>query len=67
MVLGHENMGVVEATGPGVDRIAVGYRVSVPFKIACGTCRNCVAGWTCACLRATASAPSSGTTTGCAI
>ena len=52
MVLGHENMGVVEATGPGVERISVGDRVSVPFNIACGTCRNCVAGWTCACLRA---------------
>ena len=52
MVLGHENMGVVEEIGSGVDRIAVGDRVSVPFNIACGTCRNCVAGWTCACLRA---------------
>ncbi len=52
MVLGHENMGIVEQTGPGVDRISVGDRVSVPFNIACGTCRNCVMGWTCACLRA---------------
>jgi glutathione-independent formaldehyde dehydrogenase len=52
MVLGHENMGVVEQTGPGVDRISAGDRVSVPFNIACGTCRNCTAGWTCACLRA---------------
>jgi glutathione-independent formaldehyde dehydrogenase len=52
MVLGHENMGVVEEIGSGVDRISVGDRVSVPFNIACGTCRNCVAGWTCACLRA---------------
>jgi len=52
MVLGHENMGIVEETGPGVDRISAGDRVSVPFNIACGTCRNCVAGWTCACLRA---------------
>jgi glutathione-independent formaldehyde dehydrogenase len=32
MVLGHENMGVVEQTGPGVDRIAVGDRVSVPLQ-----------------------------------
>ncbi|WP_407648700.1 alcohol dehydrogenase catalytic domain-containing protein [Actinacidiphila epipremni] len=52
MVLGHENMGVVAAVGDGVDRIAVGDRVSVPFNIACGTCRNCNAGWTNACLRA---------------
>ena len=28
-----------------------GDRVSVPFNIACGTCRNCVAGWTSFCLR----------------
>jgi threonine dehydrogenase-like Zn-dependent dehydrogenase len=51
-VLGHENMGVVEEVGSGVDRISAGDRVSVPFNIACGTCRNCVAGWACACRRA---------------
>ncbi|WP_432491786.1 glutathione-independent formaldehyde dehydrogenase [Kineococcus auxinigenes] len=50
-VLGHENMGVVEAVGDGVDRVEVGDRVSVPFNIACGTCRNCVHGWTSFCLR----------------
>lgn len=41
IVLGHENMGVVEEVGPGVDRIKVGDRVSVPFNLACGTYRNC--------------------------
>jgi glutathione-independent formaldehyde dehydrogenase len=50
-VLGHENMGIVEAVGDAVTRIRVGDRVSVPFNIACGTCRNCVAGWTSYCLR----------------
>ena len=50
-ILGHENMGIVEEVGPGVERIAVGDRVSVPFNIACGTCRNCNAGWTSFCLR----------------
>jgi glutathione-independent formaldehyde dehydrogenase len=50
-VLGHENMGIVEEVGAGVDRIRVGDRVSVPFNIACGTCRNCTAGWTSFCLR----------------
>lgn len=40
MVLGHENMGVVEEVGSGVDRIKPGDRVSVPFNVACGTCRN---------------------------
>lgn len=52
MVLGHENMGIVEETGPGVNRVKVGDRVSVPFNLACGTCRNCTDGWTSACLRA---------------
>lgn len=37
MVLGHENMGVVEEVGPGVNRVSVGGRVSVPFNLACGT------------------------------
>lgn len=40
-VLGHENMGIVEEVGPGVERVRVGDRVSVPFNVACGTCRNC--------------------------
>lgn len=52
MVLGHENMGVVVEVGAGVDRIGVGDRVSVPFNIACGSCRNCDEGHTSACLRA---------------
>ena len=49
MVLGHENMGVVEEVGAGVGRIKVGDRVSVPFNLACGTCRNCNHGYTNAC------------------
>jgi glutathione-independent formaldehyde dehydrogenase len=50
-ILGHENMGIVEEVGPGVTRISPGDRVSVPFNIACGSCRNCVHGWTSFCLR----------------
>ncbi|GIG29072.1 glutathione-independent formaldehyde dehydrogenase [Cellulomonas marina] len=50
-VLGHENMGVVVEVGPAVSRVKVGDRVSVPFNIACGTCRNCLHGWTSFCLR----------------
>ncbi|MBO0804781.1 MAG: glutathione-independent formaldehyde dehydrogenase [Nocardiopsaceae bacterium] len=50
-VLGHENMGVVAETGPAVENFRAGDRVSVPFNVACGTCRNCVDGWTSFCLR----------------
>lgn len=50
-VLGHENMGVVEEVGPGVQVIKPGDRVSVPFNIACGTCRNCQSGWWSFCTR----------------
>ncbi|MFG2819640.1 glutathione-independent formaldehyde dehydrogenase [Kitasatospora sp. NPDC048365] len=52
MVMGHENTGIVEEVGSAVERIRVGDRVSVPFNIGCGTCRNCTAGSTQACLRA---------------
>ncbi len=50
-VLGHENMGVVEEVGPGVTQVKPGDRVSVPFNIACGTCRNCQSGWWSFCTR----------------
>jgi len=50
-VLGHENMGIVEEVGPGVRFTKVGDRVSVPFNIACGSCRNCQTGWTSFCTR----------------
>jgi glutathione-independent formaldehyde dehydrogenase len=50
-ILGHENMGIVEEVGAAVGRVKVGDRVSVPFNIACGSCRNCVGGWTSFCLR----------------
>jgi glutathione-independent formaldehyde dehydrogenase len=61
MVLGHENMGIVQEVGAGVERIKVGDRVSVPFNLACGTCRNCNDGYTSACLRANPSgAPGAG-------
>ncbi|SDH60724.1 glutathione-independent formaldehyde dehydrogenase [Agrococcus jejuensis] len=50
-VLGHENMGIVEEVGPGVERIRVGDRVAVPFNVACGSCRSCLTGWTSFCER----------------
>lgn len=41
-VPGHEMAGVVVATGVGVERVAVGDRVTVPFVLGCGTCRMCM-------------------------
>jgi len=40
-ILGHEFMGEVVETGRGVERLAVGDRVVVPFPIACGNCGAC--------------------------
>ncbi|WP_031508606.1 glutathione-independent formaldehyde dehydrogenase [Streptomyces megasporus] len=50
IVFGHENMGIVEETGPGVTSIHQGDRVVLPFNVACGFCKNCLAGRTGFCL-----------------
>ena len=41
IVFGHENMGVVEEVGPGVAKLKAGDRISLPFNVACGFCKNC--------------------------
>jgi len=41
IVFGHENMGVVEEVGPGVAKLSPGDRISLPFNVACGFCKNC--------------------------
>jgi threonine dehydrogenase-like Zn-dependent dehydrogenase len=48
-VVGHEFMGEVVETGPGVKNLAAGDRVVVPFPIACGACELCVRGETSLC------------------
>jgi threonine dehydrogenase-like Zn-dependent dehydrogenase len=40
-ILGHEFMGEVVETGPGVKNLKKGDRVVVPFPIACGACFSC--------------------------
>ena len=49
-ILGHENLGEVVEVGNAVDRIKVGDRVSLPFNIGCGFCKNCERGLTGFCL-----------------
>ncbi|MGY1581934.1 glutathione-independent formaldehyde dehydrogenase [Streptomyces sp. MN13] len=50
IVFGHENMGVVEELGEGVTALKQGDRVVMPFNVACGFCKNCVADYTGFCL-----------------
>jgi len=49
-VFGHENMGIVVEVGDGVTSLVEGDRVSMPFNVACGFCKNCLAGNTGFCL-----------------
>lgn len=46
LIPGHEGVGIVEAVGEGVTRVAAGTRVAIPWLgIACGTCEHCISGW----------------------
>jgi threonine dehydrogenase-like Zn-dependent dehydrogenase len=49
-ILGHEPMGIVEAVGSEVSRIAPGDRVVIPFNISCGHCTMCDTGFQSQCL-----------------
>lgn len=59
LVLGHEILGEVIETGPGVEFVKVGDIASVPFNIACGRCRNCKEGKTGICLNVNPERPGS--------
>jgi alcohol dehydrogenase, propanol-preferring len=53
LVPGHEVVGTVAATGPGVERIRDGDRVGVPWLgWTCGTCSYCLSGRENLCMRA---------------
>ncbi|WP_214367081.1 zinc-dependent alcohol dehydrogenase [Pseudonocardia sp. H11422] len=56
-ILGHEFMGEVVETGPGVPNLAVGDRVVVPFPIACGACGACRQGLHSVCENSNPNAP----------
>lgn len=45
-------MGEVIEVGDGVDKVAVGDHVVLPFNVACGHCKNCERGLTNYCLTA---------------
>ena len=57
LILGHEITGVVIEAGRDVEYIKMGDLESVPFNIACGSCRNCKAGQTGICLNVNPSRP----------
>lgn len=59
-VFGHENQGIVEEVGPGVQSIQKGDRVVLPFNIGCGFCFNCSRQYTNACLTANPDSPGAG-------
>ena len=44
ILLGHEGAGTIEAIGDGVDAVAIGDRVVIGWKTACGHCSQCLAG-----------------------
>ncbi|MGW0628638.1 glutathione-independent formaldehyde dehydrogenase [Streptomyces sp. NPDC002758] len=50
IVFGHENLGIIEQVGSGVTSLSEGDRVVMPFNVACGFCKNCLAGKTGFCL-----------------
>src|ERR671915_1493179 len=46
---GHEYMGTVVATGPGVDEYKIGQRITVEIHAGCGQCKRCRQGMYTAC------------------
>ena len=40
-IVGHEPMGIVEATGSSIRNLDVGDRVVIPFNVSCGHCWMC--------------------------
>lgn len=60
MALGHEAVGVVERTGPGVARVSEGDHVALVFVPSCGHCERCAEGRPALCPQAAAANGSGG-------
>ncbi|MFJ7253867.1 zinc-binding dehydrogenase [Streptomyces sp. NPDC098085] len=54
MALGHEAVGVVQETGPGVHRVSAGDHVALVFVPSCGFCGDCAAARPALCAQAAA-------------
>ncbi|MEU7246256.1 zinc-binding dehydrogenase [Streptomyces sparsogenes] len=54
MALGHEAVGVVQETGPGVTRVGPGDHVALVYVPSCGFCADCAAGRPALCARGAA-------------
>ncbi|MGW7692680.1 zinc-binding dehydrogenase [Streptomyces asiaticus] len=54
MALGHEAVGIVQETGPGVARVRPGDHVALVYVPSCGFCADCAAGRPALCARAAA-------------
>jgi len=55
--IGHECVAEVTAVGEGVESVAVGHVVVVPWAVSCGTCEPCRRGLTSKCATTTGSRP----------
>lgn len=60
-IVGHEGVGIVEKTGPGVRNFKEGDRVVITPTIACGYCSYCRAGYFSQCDNSNPNGPQAGT------
>ncbi|WP_249522759.1 zinc-dependent alcohol dehydrogenase [Modestobacter marinus] len=60
-ILGHEAVGIVRETGPGVRNLRPGDRVVVPSTVGCGWCSYCRAGYYAQCDNANPNGAAAGT------
>lgn len=61
-ILGHEAVGIVRETGPGVRNLVEGQRVVIPSTVGCGSCSYCRSGYYSQCDVANPNGKTAGTT-----